>query len=126
MRKQQETIAIVCSDLATPIVAANLVGYVIVPWDFWLLDVQGSFRTPTTSGTFTVDVNSGGTTVFSTKLTFGAGEVSSLNNTPPPVLIDGQKMIYVPKGRRMTVDIDDDASGDAVGLIVYLLGFRGL
>jgi hypothetical protein len=33
-------------------------------------------------------------------------------------------MVEMAKGDIVSIDIDDDASGDAIGLIVYLIGMR--
>jgi hypothetical protein len=124
MRYQHETIPIVCSDRTTAIVADTDVAGLTMPWTFTLLDVQASLVSAAGSGTFTVDVNDGGTSVLSTKCTIDATETSSLTAAAPYAFTSRQKMVEIDKGTIVTIDIDDDAAGDAEGLIVYLIGLR--
>jgi hypothetical protein len=124
VRYQHESIAIVCSDRTTAIVADTDVGGLTMPFGFSLLEVQASLVSGAGSGTFTVDVNSGGTTVLSTKCTIDATEETSQTAAAPSVLSASRKMVEMVEGTIVSIDIDDDASGDAIGLIVYLIGLR--
>jgi hypothetical protein len=126
VRNHHETIAIVCSDRSTAIVADTDVGGWTLPWGFSLLSVEASLVSGAATGTFTVDVNVGigGTSVLSTKCTIDATEETSQTAAVPSVLSLGRKMVDMPKGTVVSIDIDDDASGDALGLIVSLIGLR--
>jgi hypothetical protein len=124
VRYHHESIAIVCSDRETAIVGATDVGGLTMPWAFSLLEVQASLLSAASSGTFTVDVNSGGVSLLSTKCTIDATEETSQTAAAPSVLTGGNKMIAIAKGAVVTIDVDDDAAGDALGLIVYLVGLR--
>jgi hypothetical protein len=124
VRYHHETIAVVCSDRSTAIVADTDVGGLTMPWGFSLLSVQASLVSGAATGTFTVDVNVNGTTVLSTKVTIDATEETSQTAAAPSVLSGLRKMVEMAKGDIVSIDIDDDASGDAIGLIVYLIGMR--
>jgi hypothetical protein len=132
MQYLQETIPVTCSDRTTMIVAATNVAGLTMPWAFTLTDVQASLVTAASSGTFTVDINADGTSLLSTKLTIDAGETSSQTAATGYALVAATattvraKEIVLDKGSIVTIDVDDDAAGDAAGLIVYLIGFRHL
>lgn len=132
MQYQHETIAIVCSDRTTPIVAATDVASYVLPWTFSLYEVQAQLLDAAGSGTFTVDVNAVTTSLLSTKLTIDSGETSSLTAAGQPVLVAATatttraKAIELAKGTKVSIDVDDDAAGDALGLIVTLIGVRHL
>lgn len=132
MQYQHDAIAIVCSDRTTPIVAAIDVGSYVLPFAMTLTDVQAQLLDGATSGTFTVDINAAGSTILSTKLTIDAGETSSLTAATPYVFVafnattTRAKSVPIARGAKVSMDIDDDASGDALGLIVTLIGWRHL
>lgn len=132
MQYQHETIAIVCSDRTTAIVADTDVGSYVLPWDFTLFEVQAQLLDAAGSGTFTVDINVPGGSLLSTKLTIDAGETSSQTAAAPFVLAAAtatttrSKAVVIAKGSKVSIDIDDDAAGDALGLIVTLIGVRHL
>jgi hypothetical protein len=132
MQYQHETIAIVCSDRTTAIVAATDVASYVMPWAFTLTEVQAQLFDAAGSGTFTVDVNDDGTSLLSTKLTIDAGETSSQTAASSYALAAATattaraKAITVAKGSKVSIDVDDDAAGDALGLIVTLIGIRHL
>jgi hypothetical protein len=129
VRNQRDSIAIVCSDrptgleAGTAIVADTNVGGLTMPYGFSLLEVQASLVSGASTGTFTVDVNVGGTTVLSTKCTIDATEETS-PAAVPSVLSNARKIVDIPKGSIVSVDVDDDGSGDALGLTVYLVGLQ--
>jgi hypothetical protein len=132
MQYQHETIAVVCSDRTTPIVAANGVASYVLPWTFDLYEVQAQLLGAAASGTFTVDVNDDGTSLLSTKVTIDAGETSSQTAAVGFALVAATattaraKAITIAKGSKVSIDVDDDAAGDALGLIVTLIGVRHL
>lgn len=132
MKYQHETIAIVCSDRESEIEADTDVASYVFPWDFSLFEVQAQLLGAAGSGTFRIDVNVASSSILSTKLTIDAGETSSLTAATPFQFVAATattargKTAEIAKGSKVSVDIDDDASGDAVGLIVTLIGVRHL
>lgn len=73
--------------------------------------------TPQSSGSiFTVDVNDGGASMLSTKITVENGEETSLTAAAQPVLSDA----LVTRGGKATVDIDQVGDGTATGLNLYI------
>lgn len=132
MQYQHETIAIVCSDRTTAIVAATDVASYVLPWTFTLFEVQAQLFDAAGSGTFTVDINDDGTSLLSTKLTIDSGETSSQTAAAPFALkaatatTTRAKALVIAKGSKVSIDVDDDAAGDALGLIVTLIGWRHL
>jgi hypothetical protein len=130
VRNQRDSIAIVCSDrptgleAGTAIVTDTNVGGLTMPFGFSLLEVQASLVSGAASGSFTIDVHVSGTTVLSTKCTIDATEETSQTAAVPSVLSDGRKIVDIPKGTIVSVDVDDDADGTALGLTVYLVGLQ--
>lgn len=115
---QQVVIQVACSDMGTAIVADTDVAYVRAPRAFTLTAVRASLFGAASSGTFTIDINKNGTTVLSTKLTLDATEKTSLTAATAAVI----SVSAVASDDILTIDIDDDAAGDALGLIVTLIG----
>ena len=84
-----------------------------------LTSVRASLTTAQASGSiFTVDINEGGTSILSTKLTIDNTEKTSTTAATPPVISD----TALADDAEMTVDIDQIGSGTAAGLKVYLIG----
>lgn len=112
-------IALACSDESTPIVAAAPIATFRMPHAMTLTAVRASLTTAAATGTFTIDVKENGTTIFSTLLTIDATEKTSTTATPAvisdPALADDAEI---------TIEVTDDASGDAIGLKLYLIGTR--
>lgn len=113
-------LVIACSDETTALVAGTAVVTFRMPRGVTLTAVRASLKTAASSGTFTVDINEGGTTILSTKITIDATEKTSTTAATPPVISDSG----LADDAEITIDIDDDASGDAVGLKVTLIGTR--
>lgn len=111
---------VACSDEDTPIVAGVAVMTFRMPRVVTLIAVRAHLKTPATTGTFTVDINEGGSTILSTKITIDATEETSVGAATPPVISDPN----LADDAEMTVDVDDDASGDATGLKITLIGTR--
>lgn len=93
-----------------------------MPYAFTLTDVRASVSTVATGGTLlTVDVNDGGTTILSTKLTFDASEKTTTTAATQRVISDSA----LADDAEITIDID--AVGNTTpgkGLKVYLIGTR--
>jgi hypothetical protein len=78
---------------------------------------------PTTSGTFQVDINNSGVSILSTKITIDINEYTSFTAAVPPVIsLAGQL-----NDQEITIDVDSISSGGTeAGLKVYLIGFAAL
>jgi hypothetical protein len=113
-------IALACSDESTPIVAAAPITTFRMPHAMTLTAVRASLTTAAATGTFTIDVKEAGATIFSTLLTIDATEKTSTSAATPAVISDAA----LADDAEITVEVTDDASGDAVGLKLYLIGTR--
>ena len=83
--------------------------------------VRASLSTAQTSGSiFTVDINEGGTTILSTKLTIDNTEKTSATAATPAVISD----TVLADDAEITIDIDQVGDGTAKGLKVVLIGTR--
>jgi len=83
-----------------------------------LTDIAVNFKTAPTTSAITIDVNEGGTSVLSTKITVDATETSSETAATPPVISDSS----LAANAIITVDVDTaDSGGTSVGgkLIMY-------
>lgn len=92
-----------------------------MPFAFTLTGIRASVTTAPTGATLlTVDVNEGGVSVISTKLTFDATEKTTVTAVTAPVISDAA----LADDAEITIDID--AIGNTIagaGLKVYLIGF---
>lgn len=111
---------VACSDEDTVIAAGTAKITFRMPRGVTLAAVRANLKTPAASGTFTVDINEAGSTILSTKITIDATEKTSVTAATPPVISDAS----LADDAEMTVDVDDDASGDASGLKITLIGVR--
>ena len=90
-----------------------------MPCKVELTEVRASLTTAQTSGsTFTVDINSGGTSILSTLITIDNTEKTSTTAATPPVI----STPIIDDDAEMTVDVDVVGSGTATGLKVTLIG----
>jgi hypothetical protein len=116
-----QCIALACSDETTALTTGTAKITFRMPFGFTLSDVRASLTTAQTSGSiFTVDVNEGGTTVLSTKLTIDNTEKTSTTAATPMVISD----TALADDAEITVDIDQIGDGTAKGLKVYLIGVK--
>lgn len=84
-----------------------------------LTAVRASLTTAQASGSiFTVDINEGGVSILSTKLTIDNTEKTSITAATPPVISD----TALADDAEMTIDIDQIGNGTATGLKVTLIG----
>lgn len=80
--------------------------------------VRGSLSTAQASGSiFTVDINEGGTSILSTKLTIDNTEKTSTTAATPAVVSDAS----IADDAEITIDIDQVGDGTATGLKVTIL-----
>lgn len=92
-----------------------------MPYAMTVSGVRASLKTAQTSGSIlTVDINEGGTSILSTKLTIDNGERTSTTAATAAVISDAD----LADDAEMTVDIDQVGDGTAVGLKIVLIGAR--
>ena len=92
-----------------------------MPYAMTLSAVRCSLTTAQTSGSiFTVDINGGGTTILSTKLTIDNTEKTSTTADTAAVISDTS----LADDAEITIDIDQIGDGTAKGLKVTLIGTR--
>lgn len=110
-------LCIACSDEATPLTTGAAKVKFHWPFSGEVLEVfAGLSATQPSGSTLTVDLNDGGGSMLSTKITIDNGEETSLTSAAPPVLSDTS----VVKGNPATVDIDQVGASGAAGLKVYI------
>lgn len=90
-----------------------------MPYAMTVTAVRASLTTAQTSGSIlTMDINDGGTTILSTKLTIDNGEKTSVTAATPPVISD----TTLTDDAEITIDIDQVGDGTAKGLKITLIG----
>ena len=92
-----------------------------MPYAMTLSGVRCSLTTAQTSGSIlTVDINGGGTTILSTKLTIDNTEKTSTTAATAAVISD----VNLADDAEITIDIDQVGDGTAKGLKITLIGTR--
>ena len=114
-----EVIGIAVSDEETAITTGNAKVTFRMPFAMTLTAVRASLSTASTSGLPTFDINEGGTTILSTKLTIDANEKTSTTAATAAVISDSA----LADDAEITIDIDVAGTG-AKGAKVYLIGRR--
>ena len=118
---QTEAIIIPIGDETTAIVAGAPLKTFRMPFAMTPTAVRASLTTAASTGTFTIDINETGSgTILSTKLTIDATEKTSTTAATPAVISD----TALADDAEITIDVDDDAAGDATGLKITLIGVR--
>jgi hypothetical protein len=118
----REVICLPFSDYnITAITAATSLMSFVMPFNMVVTDVIATLDTAQTSGSiFTVDVNSNGSTLLSTKITIDNTEKTSETASTAPVISDS----FIGEGEEVTIDVDQVGDGTAKGGKVYLKGHR--
>ena len=116
---RSEVLIVAVGDETTAITTGTAKVTFRMPWAMTLTAVRASLTTASSSGTPTVDINEGGTTILSTKLTIDASEKTSTTAATPAVISDAA----LADDAEITIDIDVAGTG-AKGLKVYLIGTR--
>lgn len=115
----RQTIAIACSDESTVLTTGTAKVTFRMPYALTLSEVRCSLTTAQPSGSiFTVDINEGGVSILSTKLTIDNTEKTSKTAATPAVISD----TALADDAEITVDIDQVGTSGAAGLKVYLIG----
>jgi len=117
--KQTESIILAASDETTDLTTGSAKITFRMPYGFTLTAVRASVTTAPTGAALTVDINEGGVSILSTKLTIDVSEKTSTTATTPAVISDAA----LADDAEITVDIDQIGSSVAgAGLKVYLIG----
>lgn len=114
-----ESFVIAVSDETTPITTGATKLTFRMPYALTLTEVRASLTTASSSGTPTIDINEGGSSILSTVITIDVGEKTSTTAATPPVISD----TALANDAEITIDIDVAGTG-ATGLKVYLIGKR--
>lgn len=117
-----EAIVIPCSDESTAIDATGTKVTFRMPYAFTLSAVRASLTGACSTGTFTVDINEGGATILSTKLTIDATEKTSTTAAAAAVISD----TALADDAEITIDVDNVGDSTATGLKVTLVGVRNV
>jgi hypothetical protein len=114
-----KVLVVACTDETGAIAAAtNLIRF-RMPYAMTLTEVRASLSVAQASGSiFTVDINEGGASVLSTKLTVDNTEKSSVTAATPPVISDSS----LADDAEISVDVDQIGDGSARGLKITLIG----
>ena len=116
-----EYLVLAASDESTALTTGTAKVTFRMPYAMTLSAVRCSLTTAQTSGSiFTVDINDGGTTILSTKLTIDNTEKTSTTAATPAVISD----TVLADDAEITIDIDQIGDGTAKGLKVVLIGTR--
>jgi len=117
----QEVIQAACSDETTAITVGTAKITFRMPYAMTLTSVRASLSTAQTSGTiFTIDVNQGGVSIFSTRPTIDNGEKTTTTAATPSVL----STTALTDDAEITVDVDQIGDSTAKGLKITLIGYR--
>ena len=118
---QTESIIIAVSDETTALTAGTGKVTFRMPYAFTLSAVRASVTTAPTGANLVVDINEGGASILSTKLSIDATEKTSTTAATPPVISD----TALADDAEITIDIDQIGSTIAgAGLKVVLIGTR--
>ncbi|EPR09865.1 hypothetical protein M527_06985 [Sphingobium indicum IP26] len=116
-----ESLIVACSDETTALTVGAAKITFRMPYAFTLTGVRASVTTAPTGSVLTVDINEGGSSILSTKLTIDASEKTSSTAATPAVISDSA----LADDAEITIDIDGVGSTIAgAGLKVYLIGHQ--
>lgn len=113
-------IGVACSDETTAISTTGTKLTFRMPFAMTVTAVRANLKTACTTGTFTVDINEGGTSILSTKLTIDATEKTSTTAATAAVISDSA----LADDAEITIDVDNTGDSTATGLKVWIKGTR--
>jgi len=120
-RFETESFIIAASDDTTLLSTGTGKATFRMPYAFTLTAVRASVSTAPTGSVLTVDINEGGSTILSTKLTIDASEKTSTSAATAAVMSD----TALADDAEITIDIDGVGSTVAgKGLKVTLIGYQ--
>lgn len=114
-----ETLVVAIGDETTAITTGTAKVTFRMPWAFTLTAVRASLTTASSSGTPTFDINEGGVSILSTKLTIDANERTSTTAATAAVISDAS----LADDAEITIDVDV-AGTNAAGAKITLIGTR--
>ena len=118
-KTESHTIAV--SDETTSLTVGTAKITFRMPYALTLTAVRASMTTAPTGSALTADINEGGVSILSTKLTIDAGEKTSTTAATPAVISD----TALADDAEMTIDIDGIGSTIAgAGLKITLIGYK--
>lgn len=121
LQSPTESFIVAASDEATPLTTGAAKVTFRIPYAFTLLAVRASVTTAPTGATITADINEGGVSILSTKLTIDATELTSATAAVPAVILDSA----LADDAQITIDIDQVGSTIAgTGLKITLIGVQ--
>jgi len=112
-------VQLACSDLTTAITTGTSKGYFRMPYAMTVTDVRVSLIDAGTVTGVTIDINEGGTSILSTKLTTDATEETSETATTAAVISD----TALADDAKITIDFDAVPTA-GLGVIVTIIGTR--
>ena len=114
-------IGVACSDETSNLTTGTAKVTFRMPYAMTLTAVRASVNTAPTGSTLVVDINEGGNSILSTKLSIDASEKTSTTAATPAVISD----TALADDAEITIDIDQVGSSVAgKGLKVWLIGTR--
>lgn len=114
-------IQIACSDTSTAITAGTAKATFRMPHAMTLTAVRASVNTAPTGATIIIDINEGGSTILSTKLSIDTSEKTSTTAASAAVISDSA----LADDAEITIDFDQVGSTIAgAGVVVTLIGTR--
>lgn len=114
-----QSFVIACSDETTDLQTGTGKATYRMPYAFTVSAVRASVTTAPVGSTLVVDINEGGTSILSTKLSIDAGEKTSTTAATPAVISD----TALADDAEITIDIDQVGSSTAgAGLKVSIIG----
>lgn len=113
-------LGVACTNETTAVTTTGTKATFRMPYAMTVTDVRASLSSACTTGTFTVDINDGGTTILSTKLTIDATEKTSETAAAAAVISDSA----LADDAEITIDVDDVGDSTATGLKVWIIGTR--
>lgn len=113
------TFTVAVSDETTALTTGTAKRTFRMPYAMTLTGVRASLTTAQASGSiFTVDINEGGSTILSTKLTIDNTEKTSTTAATPAVISDAS----LADDAEITIDIDQVGASGATGLKITFIG----
>lgn len=116
-----EVIVVAVSDETTAITTGTAKVTFRMPFAMTLTAVRASLSTASSSGNPTFDINEGGSSILSTKLSIDASEKTSTTAASAAVISDSA----LADDAEITIDVDTAGTG-AKGAKVYLIGTRSV
>ena len=115
------SVGFACSDETTDLVVGDAVTTFRMPYGINITDIRASVNTAPVGSDITIDINEGGTTILSTKLTIDDGDKTSVGSSTAVVVSD----TALADDAEITVDIDGIGSTTVgKGLKIWLIGTR--